>query len=167
MYEARLPWCSLVHNMVRRSHQGGVGGHEAMELQAMYHFLQACLTGQTGYMTAEGVTFSHAPTVDEPQHAIVLDLLIDRYLLEPGRAIELSVLDIAESIEVPADEVVRSVWELARITLASQHIEEKLIRVVSAGINEHGRLTLIVEFNAWLRHHLANLSCDSVHAHVI
>ena len=138
-----------------------------MNRRAMYRFLQACLSGQTGYMTAEGVTFSHAPIDSEPQHALVLDLLIDKYLSEPGRTVELSVLDIAELIEIPAEDVIRSIWALARITLISQHIEEKLIRVVSAGINVHGSMTLVVGFNAWLTHHLTHLSHEFFHAHVI
>ncbi|WP_404354482.1 hypothetical protein [Exiguobacterium aurantiacum] len=145
--------------MVTNSHQ--VGGYEPMERQAMYQFLQACLTGKTDYST-EGVTFYRAPTSGERQHAIVLDVLIDRYLSRPGQTIELSVPDIAVSIDVSADEIVRSVLALARITLVSQHIEERLIRVVSAGIDEAGHLTLVIGFNAWLTHHLDYLSGEWV-----
>lgn len=132
-----------------------------MERQAMYQFLQACLAGQTDY-TVEGVTFYRAPTHGERQHAIILDVLIDRYICRPGQTIELSVLDLAASIDVSADEIVRSVLALARITLVSQHIEERLIRVVSAGIDEAGRLTLVIDFNAWLTHHLGHLSGEWV-----
>ncbi|WP_214833356.1 hypothetical protein [Exiguobacterium sp. E4787] len=146
--------------MVANSHQ--VGGYEPMERQAMYQFLQACLMGQTDYTTTDGVTFYRAPTNGERQHGIVLDVLIDRYLCRPGQAIELSVPDIAVSIDVSADEIVRSVLALARITLVSQHIEERLIRVVSAGIDEAGRLTLVIGFNAWLTHHLDHLSGEWV-----
>ncbi|RHB52014.1 hypothetical protein DW881_02375 [Exiguobacterium sp. AM39-5BH] len=128
-----------------------------MERQAMYQFLQACLTGQTDYMT-DGVTFYRAPTSAARQHGIVLDVLIDRYLSRPGQTIVLSVPDIAVSIDVSADEIVRSVLALARITLVSQHIEERLIRVVSAGIDDAGRLTLVICFNAWLTYHLGRLS---------
>jgi|GEM_PF-3025048 len=133
-----------------------------MERQAMYQFLQACLTGQTDYTTTDGVTFYRAPTSGERQHAIVLDVLIDRYLCRPGQTIELSVPDIAVSIDVSADEIVRSVLALARITLVAQHIEERLIRVVSADIDEAGRLRLIIGFNAWLTHHLGQLSDEWV-----
>lgn len=79
-----------------------------MERQAMYQFLQACLMGQTDYTTTDGVTFYRAPTSGERQHGIVLDVLIDRYLCQPGQAIELSVPDIAVSIDVSADEIVRT-----------------------------------------------------------
>ncbi|UTT44335.1 hypothetical protein [Exiguobacterium aurantiacum] len=137
----------------------------------MDRLLQACLTGQVDYKSAEGVTFYRAPTSGHRQHAIVLDILIDRYVLEPGRPIELSVADVANSIGLSADEVFRSVMALARITLVSQHIEERLIRFDSAGIDERGKMTLIIGFNAWLTHHLGTLAAESIerslHAHVI
>ena len=65
-----------------------------MERQAMYQFLQACLAGQTDY-TVEGVTFYRAPTHGERQHAIILDVLIDRYICRPGQTI-LSLIHISE-----------------------------------------------------------------------
>lgn len=129
-----------------------------MERQTMYCLLQACLTGQIDYMTAEGVTFYHAPDTHHRQHALVLDLLMDRYLLEPGQPIELSVNDVTDLVGLPAHEIVRSVVSLAKITLVSHHIEEKLLRIISANIEEEGRLTLVIGFNAWLRHHLTKSS---------
>lgn len=142
-----------------------------MGREVMDRLLQACLTGQVDYRTAEGVTFYRAPTDGHRQHAIVLDLLIDSYVLEPDRPIELSVADVVNLIGLSADEVFRSVLALARITLVSQHIEERLIRVDSAGIDERGKMTLIIGFNSWLTHHLGTLAGESIkrplHAHVI
>ncbi|WP_214753247.1 hypothetical protein [Exiguobacterium sp. s16] len=142
-----------------------------MGREVMVQLLHACLTGQVDYKTAEGVTFYRAPVNGHRQHAMVLDVLIDRYVLEPARPIELSVSDVAQAIGSSADEVFQSVLALARITLVSQHIEERLIRVDSAGIDEHGNMTLIIGFNAWLTHHLGKLVSASIeeplHAHVI
>lgn len=132
-----------------------------MERQAMYRFLQACLAGQTDYTTDEGVTFYRAPTSGEGQHGIVLDVLIDHYLRMPGAMLELCVQDIAATIEVAPDEIVRSVLALARITLVSHHIEERLIRLASAGIDGDGRLILVVGLNAWLTHHLNHPSFEA------
>lgn len=157
--------------MSLNNHPGDIGGYEAMGREVMDRLLQACLTGQVDYRTAEGVTFYRAPMSNHRQHAIVLDVLLDCYVREPGQPIELSVPDVAVSIGIPPDEVFRSVMGLARITLVSQHIEERLIRVDSAGIDETGKMTLIICFNAWLTHHLGKLASECIegqlHAHVI
>lgn len=142
-----------------------------MGREVMDRLLQACLTGQLDYKTAEGVSFYRAPTSGHRQHAVVLDVLIDRYVLKPVQPIELSLHDVADSIGMSPDEVFHSVLALARITLVSHHIEERLIRVDSAGIDGQGKMTLIIGFNAWLTHHLGKLGCDSIerplHAHIV
>lgn len=125
-----------------------------MSRDAMYRFLQACLTGLNGYATEDGVTCYRHDRHDEPHTALVLDALIDRYLMTTDRSTRVAVRELAVTIGVRPEEVVRAITALSNITLVSNHIEERLIRIDRVDIDDRGLLSVVIGFNGWLAYHL-------------
>ena len=131
-----------------------------MNRETMYRFLQACLTGRKDYATEDGVTFYRNFETDPPHLTLVLDALIDRYLTNPERVTRVAVLDLARSTDVRPDEVVRAVIALSHITLVSNHVEEKLIRIIQVDIDDGGMMSILIGLNGWLTYHLRAL-CET------
>lgn len=129
----------------------------------MYRFLQACLTGLDDYATEDGVTFHRNGRHDEPHTALVLDALIDRYLMTTDRLTRVAVRELACMVGVRPDEVVLAISALSNITLVSNHIEEKLIRIDHVDIDGQGMMSVIIGFNGWLAFHLLELCHTSRH----
>lgn len=124
-----------------------------MERHLLYEMLQTLLSSDAG-MLSDGVRFRRGNDCSESDLGLVLDTLIDRFIEENGQHLHVPVRQLAQSVSMRPENYVRALVALSSITLASNHVAERLLAIEEAVLSESGTLVVRVRLGGWLTYQL-------------